>query len=134
MARRGCPIRKAEQFKVMSQKMNQKFMSTFGVSNSAMRNRLRAKIIYSFFVMRDGDKCFRCGEPVDQKDYSIDHGESFWDADDPLESFYNVSKCFLSHFTCNTKHGTQEARKRKERVDRKRKQLKDAFLGGDTNE
>lgn len=54
--------------------------------------------------------CHRCGAPVEVGNHSLDHSESFWDSEDPWESFFDLSKCFMSHKICNFKHGGSEAK------------------------
>lgn len=112
-------------------KRNDKFLAYFGVVSSTARHRLRSNIIYAFFVNRDGDKCLRCGEPVDFLEYSIDHLESFWESSDPVSYFYDVEKCFMSHLDCNSKHGSEASQTALELRETRKKALQDAFGGGE---
>jgi hypothetical protein len=86
----------------------EKFLRVFGCSQGRIRNILVSKIIYHFFLMRDGNFCRRCGEEVNYGDHSLDHDSSFWDSKDAWEAYLNLDRCFLSHKSCNYKHGQKE--------------------------
>lgn len=104
----------------MTQK-KEKFLRVFGLTHSTLSQRLKSKLIYEFFKMRDGVACHRCGAPVEIGDHSLDHGKSFWDSDDPWEAFFDLSACFMSHKVCNYQHGSSEAKPRlKERHQERR--------------
>lgn len=107
----------------------EKFLRVFGKHDSTLRARLLNKIMYQFFVNRDGDLCHRCGERVMFGDHSLDHDSSFWDANDPWEAFFDLNQCYLSHRSCNYSHGSAERERMKK--DRKEKtQEKENILRG----
>lgn len=120
---------KRKKWQRRSKRKENKFRSLFGLSGGAARHRLRSKIIYEFFLLRDSNKCHRCNEPVIFEEYSIDHSESFWESTDPVKAFYNVSECYMSHLKCNFVHGSAVGKKALKETLRKKKQLQDAFGG-----
>ena len=63
-------------------------------------HRLRGDIMFSFLV-RLGYKCFRCGEDLTRKSFSIDHVKPWLDSGDPVEAFFNLNNVSFSHKKCN---------------------------------
>jgi hypothetical protein len=110
------------EWKKLSAIKKEKYMRVFGKHQSTLRARLLSKILYHYFVNRDGDLCYRCGKSVTFGDHSLDHDNSFWDASDPWEAFFDLNQCYLSHRSCNYRHGSQERdRMNKERFSKSQK-------------
>lgn len=68
---------------------------------------LRKKILFNLVQKKCLDICFRCDEKLEEDDYSIDHKESWLLAEDPKQSFYDLSNIAFSHLSCNIKHVTR---------------------------
>jgi len=64
--------------------------------------RLRKSIMFSLIKNTPLSVCYRCGERIVLIDeFSIDHKESWENADDPLQSFFDLDNIAFSHLKCN---------------------------------
>jgi hypothetical protein len=107
----------------------EKYLRFFGKNPSSLRSELNRKIIYYFFYLRDGDLCYRCGEQVLQGEHSLDHANTFWDAEDPWFAFMDLDECYMSHKSCNYIHGSVEKKKLRTQKRSRKDTLKNVLRG-----
>ena len=67
---------------------------------STAQARLLRDLLFNFAI-NSGHKCFRCGERLDRKTFSIEHIEDWLDSDDPIGKFFDVDNIAYSHLRCN---------------------------------
>jgi len=71
-----------------------------GMNPSTAQARLLRDLLFDFAV-KSGHKCFRCGESLDRKTFSIEHIENWLDSDNPVEKFFDIKNIAYSHLSCN---------------------------------
>lgn len=96
-----------DYYKKMAKRKNEKL----GMPQGTARNRLINNIVLSFFDLRDGLECFRCGDHIDyeEESWNIDHVLPWGMSEDldrePLDLYLDVDNVVLSHASCNAIHG-----------------------------
>jgi hypothetical protein len=73
-----------------------------GMSYSKASHQLRKKIMFSLIQKAGLNKCYRCGKVIANIDnLSIEHKTSWFTAENPLESFWDLNNIAFSHLRCN---------------------------------
>jgi hypothetical protein len=57
------------------------------------------------FVIKAGHKCFRCGEELRRKDFTIEHKTPWLGSEDPLGLYFDLENIAYSHAACNYRAG-----------------------------
>lgn len=68
---------------------------------STASGRLVKDLLFLLVVETGRDVCYRCGEKVSRKTFSIEHKESWLDSEDPVTRFFDTDNIAYSHLTCN---------------------------------
>ena len=64
--------------------------------------RLLKSILFSLVVKTDQNFCHRCGGCIERViDLSIEHKNSWQQADDPVAAFFDLENITFSHRSCN---------------------------------
>ena len=74
-----------------------------GMNFVTARNRLDRDLLFHFVTVM-GYKCHRCGEEITRDTFSVDHIENWSQAENPIESFFDIKNIAFSHHNCNSKH------------------------------
>ena len=75
-----------------------------GMPIGTASNRLRKSLVYDLWIKLNGDRCYRCGEPINSPDeMSIEHKEPWQSALDPVVSFFDLGNVSISHLSCNVR-------------------------------
>lgn len=72
-----------------------------GMNPSTASNRLVKDILWNFIVGAGKDYCFRCGEKMSRKDFSIEHKIPWLDSANPVELYFDINNISFSHIKCN---------------------------------
>lgn len=106
---------------------HRKKTSQLGMHPATAAHQLRTDLLYQAYVTILGCRCFRCGEPIDRKTFSIDHIDNWLDSDDPIERFFDLNNISFSHLGCNVSAARRGRRKTDEELaelsDRARKKI-----------
>ena len=79
-----------------------------GMPIGTASNRLRKMILFSLVCRFNLNTCYQCnGEILSIDDLSIEHKEPWLQADDPVESFFNLDNIAFSHLSCNVAAGSR---------------------------
>ena len=101
-------------------KWNKVNADLLGMSWGAACNRLRKKVLFSLIVRLKENTCYRCGnEILSVDDLSIEHKDAWRQAENPVESFFDLDNIDFSHLSCNSaaaskphkKYFTQDAKR-----------------------
>lgn len=83
-------------------KGNKKKADALGMSFGTAANRLRKMVLFSLVVRLKENFCYRCGgEILTEADLSIEHKDAWLQADDPVQSFFDLNNVAFSHLSCN---------------------------------
>lgn len=83
---------------------NKKRSEILGMSYRAAKAKLIKMLLFSLAQQLNKDICIRCDNKIiDLKSFSIDHKEGWQLLENPLESFFDLTKIGFSHFSCNAK-------------------------------
>ncbi len=83
-----------------------------GMSHGTAANRLRKMVLFSLVCELNKNFCFQCGQKIiSVKDLSIEHKKPWQNADDPVESFFDLSNIAFSHLSCNVSASAATRRK-----------------------
>lgn len=98
-----------------------------GMNPSTAQHRLRMDLLFHLAVQTN-HKCYRCGEKLIRKTFSIEHKINWLDSDDPVKNFFNIDNIAFSHLGCNVKasrprraYQSREQLLEKKRQERRRK-------------
>lgn len=84
-------------------KGNQVKSAALGMSHGTAANKLRKMILFSLICRLDLNTCYRCdSEILSTDDLSIEHKEPWLQADDPVQSFFDLGNIAFSHLSCNS--------------------------------
>ena len=72
-----------------------------GMNYSTASNRLVRDILFNFIVVCGQNKCFRCGEPMERHNFSIEHKVPWLHSEKPKETFFDLNNISFSHLSCN---------------------------------
>jgi hypothetical protein len=107
---------------------NQKKLEQLGMPIGTATGILRKNIMFSMMAALDLNKCFQCGNIIEQvEDMSIEHKEPWLDSENPKSKFFDLSNIAFSHLSCNSgasrkktgiSHPSQESYKRGCRCDK----------------
>lgn len=87
---------------VASDSSNRKRATMLGMPFGTAAGRLRKSIIMNLAQKLGLDNCFKCGELIDSlEDWSIEHKQSWYRANNPKESFFDLDNIAFSHIKCN---------------------------------
>lgn len=74
--------------------------------------KLRKALLFDLSKRLGLHQCFRCGKPIETiAEFSIEHKQSWLNADNPQEAFFDVENIAFSHISCNVGHGTRMPRR-----------------------
>lgn len=66
-------------------------------------NRLKKNLMFRLVCDLKRNECFRCGQTIENADdLSIDHIKDWFNADKPVELFFDLDNIAFSHRWCNT--------------------------------
>lgn len=83
---------------------NKKKNDQLGMPVGTASNRLRKMIIFDYVQKCGHDKCFQCGEKIDNIDnFSIEHKVPYLDSEDPVKLFFDIDNIAFSHLSCNSR-------------------------------
>ncbi len=93
----------------MSKIGNEKKSRMLGMPHGTAANRLRKNILFALLTSRSGGvQCFQCRKVISSvEDLSIEHKEPWMQADDPVESFFDLNNIAFSHLSCNVAAGSR---------------------------
>ena len=77
-----------------------------GMNVSTANSRLVKDLLFQF-VEQAGHVCFRCGEAMTRETFSIEHTTPWLGSDNPVETYFDLSKIAYSHRNCNSKAGSK---------------------------
>ena len=90
----------------MSKLGNEKKNNMLGMPHGTAANRLRKNILFSLVCALKANECFQCGGVIQSvEDLSIEHKEPWMQANDPVESFFDLNNIAFSHLKCNASAG-----------------------------
>jgi len=104
--------------------------AALGMSHGTAANRLRKMVLFSLVCRLDLNFCYRCNkEIISVNDISLEHKESWLNAENPKETFFDLDNITFSHFSCNSsahvdprkKYDTDKERWRADRESRRSK-------------
>lgn len=72
-----------------------------GMNYSTASNRLVKDILFNFIVVCRQNKCFRCSEPMERHNFSIEHKVPWLHSEKPKETFFDLNNISFSHLSCN---------------------------------
>lgn len=75
-----------------------------GMNYSTASNRLVKDILFNFIVVSGQNKCFRCGEPMERSNFSIEHKVPWLHSANPTELFFDLNNISFSHLKCNVEN------------------------------
>lgn len=100
--------------------------SQLGMNHSTARNRLVKSIMFDMMKRLGEDKCFKCGDAIQDIDHmSIEHKVP-WLHNDP-ELFWDLGNIAFSHLACNKPDRPWLTAQNNPSVIAKRRLLKDGF-------
>ncbi len=92
--------------------MGCKKSEALGMAWGTANGKLRKMILFSLVCRLSLNLCYRCdSEILSIDDLSIEHKEPWSQADDPVQSFFDLNNIAFSHLSCNVNAGS-EARKK----------------------
>jgi len=90
------------------------FKKRFGIAVSTARYQLLKNLLFKFLLETGKNSCFRCGETMTSKDFTLEHIKPWaWD-NNALELFMDINNISFSHFRCNagnTRTNSERAKK-----------------------
>jgi hypothetical protein len=92
--------------------MGNKKSDKLGMNEGTARNVLLRDTLFRF-VVNSGHHCFRCGGVLERSNFSLDHMESWLDAENPSATFFDQDNIAFSHLSCNSAAGAKKQRPRK---------------------
>lgn len=99
----------------MSGNSNKKKGEQLGMPIGTAQAILRKKVLFNLIVLLGLNKCFQCGEQIDNvNDLSIEHKIPWLDSDDPKGLFFNLENIAFSHLKCNSKARRDNSQLKKE--------------------
>ncbi len=72
-----------------------------GENYSSASNKLRRKIMFSLIQECNKNRCHRCGKPMTESDFSIDHKKAWQNSANPKDLFWSMKNISFSHLRCN---------------------------------
>ena len=88
---------------VLRENANQKKYRLLGQPANTAGSRLRKTLLFNFAKRCNEDICYRCGIKIeDIKEFSIEHKNPWMSAEDPKESFFDITNIAFSHLLCNS--------------------------------
>jgi len=86
--------------------------AALGMSHGTAANKLRKMILFSLVCRLNLNMCYRCdGEILSVDDLSIEHKEAWMQADDLIQSFFDLGNIAFSHLSCNSAAGERPHKK-----------------------
>ena len=80
-----------------------------GMPFGTAMNKLRKALLFRMAQQLNLDQCYRCGNKINfVNDLSIEHKDSWQQADDPIKSFFDLDNIAFSHLRCNSVAGGRE--------------------------
>jgi len=71
----------------------------FGTASSKLRKMLLFTLVEELGRLQ----CYRCGENIDSiEEFSIEHKKAWAQAENPIESFFDLNNIAFSHLCCNS--------------------------------
>lgn len=80
--------------------MTQKKHHQLGMNAGTASYRLAKDLLFKFLTDA-GHVCYRCGESMERKDFSIEHKTPWLDSEDPQKLFFDLNNIAFSHKSCN---------------------------------
>ncbi len=80
-----------------------------GIKYGTACHRLRKSLLFDFAVKLGYDKCFRCGEALSEKDFTMDHKENW--LHESVDLFWDLDNISFSHLSCNSANGSRPGKK-----------------------
>ncbi len=72
-------------------------------------NKLRKLMLFKLVCETEKDICFRCGKKIElASELSIEHKKPWMNAENPVESFYDLENISFSHLNCNSLAGEKK--------------------------
>ena len=72
-----------------------------GMNYSTASNRLVKDLLFNFIITTGNNCCFRCGEPMERSNFSIEHKHPWLHSEKPQEMFFDLNNISYSHLKCN---------------------------------
>ena len=92
------------------QRRTKKMEDILGEKLSTAKSRLNRILIFELAKKCGLDKCFRCGELIDDlDDFTVDHKESWLLSNQASKLFYDIENIAFSHGKCNYDAGIQSS-------------------------
>ena len=74
-----------------------------GMKLGTASNRLKKTLLYTLADKCGLLNCYRCGKRIESaKSLSIEHKESWFLSDNPVEKFFDLENIAFSHLKCNS--------------------------------
>ncbi len=74
-----------------------------GMDHGKASHQLRKMVLFKLVQMLNLASCFRCHKEIQfVQDLSIEHKDSWQSAENPKESFFDLSNIAFSHLRCNS--------------------------------
>jgi len=109
-------------------KGNEKKRVVLGMPIGTASSRLKKTIMFSLICRLKENVCFQCGgEILIVDDLSVEHKQPWIQADDPVESFFDLENIAFSHLSCNIGAATKPHKRYADSKEKKRAELKRAW-------
>jgi len=82
-----------------------------GINPSTASNRLVKDLLFYFICESGRNKCYRCGEEMKRKDFSIEHKEAWLHSNNPKDLFFSLDNISFSHLKCNVSAARRKGKK-----------------------
>jgi hypothetical protein len=80
-----------------------------GMPHGTASHQLRKKIMFNMAQRLGEDICFRCGKKIENIDYfSVEHKIPWQSAENPKETFFDLTNITFSHLNCNCGAGEKK--------------------------
>lgn len=86
-------------------KKYEKKAALLGQSVSAAHRRLLRLVLFRELQISGRDKCYRCGKPMTEDNWSLEHKKSWQSSENPKESYFDLDNVTFSHHKCNSEAG-----------------------------
>lgn len=102
-------------------KSNNKKSELVGMAIATASARLKKSIMFSLVVRLKENICYRCGsEILSEEDLTVEHKEAWMQAEDPVQSFFDLDNIAFSHLSCNAAAASRPTKKWCNDAERKR--------------
>lgn len=90
----------------MSETSNQTKARLLGEPYGTATNKLRKLLLFEFVKKLNLDTCYRCNTRIIRiEEFSIEHTIPWQGSDNPVDTFYDITKIAFSHLYCNVRAG-----------------------------